>query len=222
MWLISRRVREERELCCDDLAIAACNNDRVTYVSALAELESLRQVAAPALAANGGSLLARIKRILTPDDVQTVRGRGHWMAGRGDLPIAVIAVAAQSVQGRQSSQDVVGGAQRGADHGAPGGMTAAPKAVPTLRASDDPTLKIEQRVDVPCRRVRTRTGQSEKASGATAANVIGPFRVGDDITIEIGARSDADWSATYATVDANGNVTVSTIGTVKVAVGRRT
>ena len=64
VWWVSREIREEREHCCDDLAVAACGNVLV-YARALAELEQLR-IAAPrlAVAANGGSLLRRIQRLI--------------------------------------------------------------------------------------------------------------------------------------------------------------
>ena len=64
VWWVSAEIREEREHCCDDLAVAACGNVLV-YARALAELEQLR-VASPrlAVAANGGSLLRRIQRLI--------------------------------------------------------------------------------------------------------------------------------------------------------------
>ncbi|MGB7160440.1 MAG: M56 family metallopeptidase, partial [Tepidisphaeraceae bacterium] len=40
-WWISRRVRDEREQCCDDLAVAA-TGDAVTYARALATMEQVR------------------------------------------------------------------------------------------------------------------------------------------------------------------------------------
>ena len=46
VWWISKRIRSQREHCCDDLAIATCGS-RLTYARALATLEELR--AAPAL-----------------------------------------------------------------------------------------------------------------------------------------------------------------------------
>ena len=66
VWWMSRRVREERENCCDDMAVAVCGNP-IQYAKALTRLEELRS--APSLladlkvAANGGSLLDRIRRI---------------------------------------------------------------------------------------------------------------------------------------------------------------
>lgn len=65
VWWVSRRVRIEREHCCDDLAVEACG-DVVVYAGALAALEGIRSTAAPqlALAADGGSLLGRVRRLL--------------------------------------------------------------------------------------------------------------------------------------------------------------
>ncbi|HTE47778.1 MAG TPA: M56 family metallopeptidase, partial [Gemmatimonadaceae bacterium] len=62
---ISRRVREEREDCCDDLAIAATRCDRVAYGRALLAVEEFRGMSLPlATAATDGSLLRRIRRLL--------------------------------------------------------------------------------------------------------------------------------------------------------------
>lgn len=63
VWWISRRLREERENCCDDLAVAVCG-DKVTYARALATMEELRPQPVLTLAADGGSLLKRIRRLL--------------------------------------------------------------------------------------------------------------------------------------------------------------
>ena len=67
MWWLSRRIREEREHACDDLAVAACG-DPVVLAEALA---SLRRIApAPAmprlaLAAHGGALMRRVRHLLS-------------------------------------------------------------------------------------------------------------------------------------------------------------
>ena len=62
VWWVSREVREAREHCCDDLAIAACG-DRIAYASALTELATMMKPRL-ALAATDGSLTARVRRIL--------------------------------------------------------------------------------------------------------------------------------------------------------------
>jgi TonB family protein len=61
VWWVSARMREERELCCDDFAVAVCR-DEVLYSKALLRLEELRME--PALAATGGRLSLRIRRLL--------------------------------------------------------------------------------------------------------------------------------------------------------------
>ncbi len=64
VWWISRCVREEREHCCDDLAVRACGSP-LAYARALAALEESRAGAPDfALGATGGSLLHRIWRLL--------------------------------------------------------------------------------------------------------------------------------------------------------------
>jgi len=63
-WWVSRRIRIEREHCCDDLAAALCG-DPVRYAHALADLEGLRvRSGGFALAATDGSLLGRVRRLL--------------------------------------------------------------------------------------------------------------------------------------------------------------
>lgn len=63
VWWISRCVREEREQCCDDLVLSVCA-DRTTYVRALVSLEEARSFPRLALAATGGSLIHRVRRLL--------------------------------------------------------------------------------------------------------------------------------------------------------------
>ncbi len=64
VWWASSRIRHERELCCDDLAVECCG-DALCYARALTKLERLR-VPAPrlALGSTGGSLMYRIRRIM--------------------------------------------------------------------------------------------------------------------------------------------------------------
>ena len=69
VWWLSRRIRQEREHCCDDAAVRACG-DPILYASALAGLEELRLqptfVLDLAPAASGGNLMFRIQRLLSP------------------------------------------------------------------------------------------------------------------------------------------------------------
>lgn len=75
VWWLSRRIRREREHACDDLAVALCG-DAIAVAEALAALEGLRSptprkapglVPSLELGASGGSLMDRIRRLLTPD-----------------------------------------------------------------------------------------------------------------------------------------------------------
>ncbi len=63
VWWLSRKVRIEREYCCDDLAVAACGN-ALLYARALAEMEEMRAEPQLAIAANGGQLFDRIRRLV--------------------------------------------------------------------------------------------------------------------------------------------------------------
>jgi D-alanyl-D-alanine endopeptidase (penicillin-binding protein 7) len=77
VWWLSRRIRQEREHCCDDAAVQACG-DPILYASALAGLEELRiqPHLIPDLvpAASGGRLMFRIQRILRPQVSQDSTG----------------------------------------------------------------------------------------------------------------------------------------------------
>ena len=64
VWWIAAVIRAERENCCDDLVVAT-QGDAHQYATALAALEFNRGDARqPALAATGGSLVKRIRRLL--------------------------------------------------------------------------------------------------------------------------------------------------------------
>ena len=66
VWWLSRRIRIEREFCCDDAAVALCGS-KSGYVSALSAIERGRVAPAPALAFSGkgtNMTLLRIRRLL--------------------------------------------------------------------------------------------------------------------------------------------------------------
>ena len=62
-WWLSKRIRIERENCCDDLAVSVCGN-ALQYARALTQLEELRAADATVVAATGGSLFQRVRRIV--------------------------------------------------------------------------------------------------------------------------------------------------------------
>src|SRR5580692_2479064 len=63
VWWLNRRVRAEREHCCDDVAISLCGN-AVEYARALTLMEEWRSLPVLAMAANRGPLTERILRVL--------------------------------------------------------------------------------------------------------------------------------------------------------------
>jgi beta-lactamase regulating signal transducer with metallopeptidase domain len=63
VWWLNRRIRAEREHCCDDLAVSVCGNP-VEYARALTLMEEWRSAPVLAMAANRGPLSERIFRVL--------------------------------------------------------------------------------------------------------------------------------------------------------------
>lgn len=67
LW-ISRDVRNEREICCDQLALSITGGSRHEFAATLAELGELRErPESLLLAANGGVLLDRVQYIVLPE-----------------------------------------------------------------------------------------------------------------------------------------------------------
>ena len=105
VWWISNQIRDEREHCCDDLAVAA-SGDVLVYARALAELESMRPAHfKAALSAADGSLLRRIRRLTNPVAAHRLAGWGAaWSLGA----LLLLGIAGVTVTGAQGqSQPVV-------------------------------------------------------------------------------------------------------------------
>ncbi len=89
VWWVSRSIRQERECCCDDIAVQITGG-RLNYAQALTAAVELGQVhRGLAVAADGGSLLMRIRRVLGHSPRASVRGAA-WLAGL--LAILICAV----------------------------------------------------------------------------------------------------------------------------------
>lgn len=93
-WICSD-VRQQREQCCDDLVLSVGGGERVAYARTLADLEEWVQDGSgrgartlqPALGADGGVLLARVRRIVEPGEAQyALPSRGGGMF----LPLALL------------------------------------------------------------------------------------------------------------------------------------
>jgi len=92
VWWLGRRIRQEREHACDDLAVAACG-DAIALAEALTALECDRHHSPRlSLAANGGSLMQRISRLLSGPP-----SRGRWgaLAALGALSVTGLLLLTQ-------------------------------------------------------------------------------------------------------------------------------
>jgi beta-lactamase regulating signal transducer with metallopeptidase domain/nitrous oxidase accessory protein NosD len=85
VWWMSRRARLEREHAADDLALRYCE-DRRQYAGALARLAEMQCAPSFTLAATGGNLLTRIRRIVLPPPREPATGA--WT-----LPALTVALA---------------------------------------------------------------------------------------------------------------------------------
>lgn len=88
---IAREVRNEREICCDTLVLRLTAGEPREYAQTLAALEELRQPPVQlALAATGGVLLERVRRILfaAPHGSVTQVGRRMWLPALVTVAVA--------------------------------------------------------------------------------------------------------------------------------------
>lgn len=131
VWWVGRQIRLEREHCCDDMAIAACG-DLMLYASALTRLEELRGgIPEPALAASGGDLLARIRRLTNSrlSDAKTDRGWSVKSLGGIATALFVLCIAAVPMLRQLNA----------APQNPPAPSTEAPKA--DVHKSEPPTAQ---------------------------------------------------------------------------------
>jgi beta-lactamase regulating signal transducer with metallopeptidase domain len=106
VWWISNRIRVEREHCCDDVAVAVSGKPLV-YARALTRLEELRIEDAQAfVAANGGSLIGRIRR-LAGARAESPNAPSRFVAGAALLTVLLALIIAPSLplRGQQQKAD---------------------------------------------------------------------------------------------------------------------
>lgn len=141
-WWISATIRQEREHCCDDLAAATVGSAH-EYGAALAAMEQLRLPGEFVLAANGGSLLRRIRRLVKPEP----RATSYWPLL---LLVAVILTVTACSQMSQSpeAQAQPTPAASGQKPSAPPVEPAAPVVI-TVPATIAPTTRDSRIIQVP-------------------------------------------------------------------------
>jgi beta-lactamase regulating signal transducer with metallopeptidase domain/uncharacterized protein YnzC (UPF0291/DUF896 family) len=86
VWWLNKRIRAEREHCCDEMAVALCGN-AVEYARALTLMEEWRSAPVFAMAANRGPLTERVVRVLG------LKTLGAGMRGIG-LTASILCLAA--------------------------------------------------------------------------------------------------------------------------------
>lgn len=102
VWWISRVIRTEREHCCDDLAVAASDaGGAYEYALALTALEGCRSAtrleSATSVAATGGNLMERVRRLLYPQQ-QSRPVMAGWAAA-APVFVAILLMMAAAAQG---------------------------------------------------------------------------------------------------------------------------
>ncbi len=97
VWWVNRVIRNEREHCCDDIAVESCGNAH-DYARALAQLEESRSTSVWAMAANGGVLSTRIGRLLG------IKRAAGSMSMAGMAVIGALCVAGVLLAGTTAAQ----------------------------------------------------------------------------------------------------------------------
>lgn len=108
VWWVSRGIRQEREYCCDDLAVSIVREPLI-YARALTELEGLRGTPMLAPSSAGGSLMSRIQRLLQLSPCSDPAPRHRLIGTAGALGLAVVlagsaAAMATSVPGNEGDE----------------------------------------------------------------------------------------------------------------------
>ena len=121
IWWISHVIRSEREKCCDDVVVCI-SGDAPEYARALAALEQNRYTGRePAVAAKGGSLMKRIRRILYPQTGAPLA----WAPILAAVLLSVFAAATMGAwQNNPPRSSPIGACSTSADGGTPSDLSA--------------------------------------------------------------------------------------------------
>ncbi|MHC4737364.1 MAG: M56 family metallopeptidase [Planctomycetota bacterium] len=103
VWWVSRKIRAERENCCDDLAVSV-SGDRVAYARALTSMEQVRAGYTLAVAASGGGLFDRIRRLLAKDPAN--EAKPSWLPSAIAIVLitALVITASWALSGRHQEK----------------------------------------------------------------------------------------------------------------------
>ena len=134
VWWLNKRIRAEREHCCDDVAVSLCGNP-VEYARALTLMEEWRTAPPLAMAANRGPLSERIFRVLGLKSIGA-GARGMGLTG-GLLCLTAALVAGNALLGIAYPKPIVYASQIALAHF---GWTAppSPQSAPSPAAAPTP------------------------------------------------------------------------------------
>jgi len=107
VWWLSARVRVEREHACDDLAVSV-TGDVLVYARALTTLETLRarkNTRALAVAADGGSLMQRIQRLIKTQPANASGARSTHLGALASVVAVTLVAVIAGAQAFASLQD---------------------------------------------------------------------------------------------------------------------
>lgn len=130
VWWLNKQIREQRENCCDDLAVSVCGNP-LAYALALTRLAATRTSPRLVMAANSHPLAARVARLLgVPTSSGTIR--------HGDLSLGLLCVSASLLAGSA----FLGGVRNAQGHQRPqeaAPITTMQKVQGPVRAAGQPS-----------------------------------------------------------------------------------
>ncbi|PYU06311.1 MAG: hypothetical protein DMG34_06365, partial [Acidobacteria bacterium] len=136
VWWLSKRIRAERENCCDDVALSVCRNP-AEYARALALMEQWRAAPTFAMAANRGPLASRVTRLLG----LTEKGSSLRNAGVafGVLCLAAALIAGNALFGVVRTASAHSFSLHQSDDRAGVIVVTAPRPSPQAKPSPKPT-----------------------------------------------------------------------------------
>jgi len=141
VWWLSKRIRAERENCCDDVALSVCGNP-AEYARALALMEQWRAAPTFAMAANRGPLASRVTRLLG----LTEKGSSLRNAGVafGVLCLAAALIAGNALFGVVRTASAHSFSLHQSDNRAGVIVVTAPRPSPQAKPSPKPTPSSTQ------------------------------------------------------------------------------
>ncbi len=178
VWWLNKRIRAEREHCCDDVAVSLCGNP-VEYARALTLMEEWRSAPALAMAANRGPLSERIFRVLGLKSIGNGK-RGLGVVG-GVLCLTAALVAGNALLGiayPKMHAGAVSAARVSLAHfGFAGASQSAPAAAPSRATAAAPAAKPSPARPQAAPRPATEATSGSYIDGMKAA-------VGGDLTVD--------------------------------------